>query len=75
MHWPADPASAHDLHEPVQAVAQQTPCAQMPEAHWVPIEQDAPIGALPHELLVQMLPAEQFASLVQAVKHREPLQA
>jgi hypothetical protein len=26
---PTPPASAHDMHVPVQAVAQQTPCAQI----------------------------------------------
>ncbi|MES1166214.1 MAG: hypothetical protein ABUR63_10675, partial [Verrucomicrobiota bacterium] len=60
LHWPNDPASAHDLHDPVQAVAQQTPWAQIPDAHWVPAEHDAPVGTLPHELLMQVLPVEQF---------------
>ena len=55
-------------------MAQQTPCAQIPEAHCVPVEQDAPLADLPHELPVQLLPAAQFASLVQAVKQRGPLQ-
>ncbi len=73
LHWPSDPLTAHDLHDPVQAVAQQTPWAQIPDAHWELAEQAAPVGSLPQELLVQKLPAEQFASLVHAVKQREPL--
>jgi hypothetical protein len=75
LHCPNDPVSAHDLHDPVHAVAQQTPCAQTPEAHWLAVEQDAPVGTFPHELLMQALPVEQFASLVQALKQRDPLHA
>jgi len=50
MHWalgsappagtavqvPSVPASAHDTQLAVQAVAQQTPCEQMPLAHSMP---------------------------------------
>ncbi len=75
MHTPTDPASAHDLHEPVQAVEQQTPCAQNPDRHSLPLEQANPGGPWPHVLLTQLLPAEQFASVVHAEKQREPLHA
>jgi len=59
--------SAHDLQAPAQAVAQQTPWAQMVEAHSLPSEQDAPFAFLPQELPLHTLPGVQFASLVQAV--------
>ena len=58
----------------VHEVAQQTPCAQLFDAHSAPLEQNAPFGFLPHELPTQTLPAEQFASAVQAPKHWLPLQ-
>jgi hypothetical protein len=74
LHCPAEPVSAHDLHEPLHAVEQQTPCAQIPDAHCAPIEQEAPFGTLPQELPRQLLPAAQFASVVHAVKQRPPLQ-
>ncbi len=41
--------SAHDMHVPLQAVAQQTPCAQTPLLHSVPPEQTAPFVLSPHE--------------------------
>jgi hypothetical protein len=69
------PDSAHDLQLPLQAVAQQTPCAQVPEAHSAPPPQKAPTGFKPQELALQTLPGEQFASVVQAPKHLLPLQA
>jgi hypothetical protein len=75
MHDPIVPGSAHDRHALVHAVAQHTPCAQFPEMHSPRSEQNAPLGFLPHELLVQTLPAEQFASAVQPPKHCAPLQA
>ena len=40
----------HDLQAPVQGVAQQTPCAQLPDAHSRPSAQNAPLGLRPHEL-------------------------
>jgi hypothetical protein len=72
---PIVPGIAHDLHAPVQAVAQQTPWAQLPEAHSVPFAHSAPFVFLPQELPLQTVPATQFASTVQLVKHRAPLQA
>ena len=47
---PIVPATAHDWHMPVQAVPQQTPWAQKLETHSPPLEQEAPISFLPHEL-------------------------
>ena len=75
MHEPMLPDSAHDLHALVHAVAQHTPCAQLPEMHSARSEHNAPLGFLPHELPVQTLPGVQFASMVQLPKHRAPLHA
>jgi hypothetical protein len=75
VHDPIVPASAHDLHALAQAVAQQTPWAQLPDAHSVRSEQKAPFGFLPHEFPTHTLPVEQFWSCVQAPKHLLPLQA
>jgi hypothetical protein len=74
VHWPIVPLSAQDWQAPVQAVAQQTPCAQTVDWHSVPTEQKAPIGLSPHELLVQKFPDEQAVLSAQAVKQRVPLQ-
>jgi hypothetical protein len=46
---PAPPGSAHDMHDPVHAVAQQTPCAQIALWQSVPDWQAAPLGLRPHE--------------------------
>jgi hypothetical protein len=62
---PRDPASAHDLQTSLQAVAQQTPWAQTPDAHSALSEQRAPGIFLPQEVPVQKLPGAQFASAVQ----------
>jgi hypothetical protein len=67
VHWPSEPDSAHDTQEPEHTVAQQTPCAHWPEEHSAPIEQNAPFGLGPHELWMQVLAPEQFASAVHAV--------
>jgi len=75
VHAPIVPVRAHDLHAVAQAVAQQTPCAQLLDMHSPPAEQKAPFGFRPHELPVQTLPGEQFASAAQAPKHLLPLQA
>lgn len=71
---PAVPVSAHETQEPVQAVAQQTPCAQLPDRHSPLVEQAAPVGLRPHEALVQTFPVEQLASVLQLEKQRVPLQ-
>jgi hypothetical protein len=63
---PMELVSAHDRQAPVQADAQQTPCAQLPEAHSVRSEQKAPLVFLPHEFPLQTLPGVQLASVVQA---------
>jgi len=72
---PSDPASAHERHDPVQAVAQQIPCAQVAERHSVLVEQEAPVGLRPHELAVQTFPLAHSAPVAQEAKHFDPLQA
>jgi hypothetical protein len=72
---PIVPDSAHDLQALAQAVAQQTPCAQLFDTHSERSEQKAPFGFFPHELLTQTFPFEQFASAVQLPKHLLPLHA
>ena len=67
--------SAHDAQVPAQAVAQQTPCAQLFDMHSAPAEQKAPFGFFPHELLTHTLPDEQLPSAVQLPKHLLPLHA
>jgi hypothetical protein len=39
---PAVPEIAHDMQVPVQALLQQTPCWQKPEAHSAAVEQVVP---------------------------------
>jgi hypothetical protein len=72
---PIVPGRAQDLHAALQAVAQQTPCAQTLEAHSTFEEQPAPGSFLPHELPLQTFGATQFVDTVQATKHFCPLQA
>jgi hypothetical protein len=76
VQTPLEVPRLHDLHEALQVVAQQTPCAHTLDAHSVPVEQGAPLSFLPHELPLQTLGATQFAVDVQALKHFvAPLQA
>jgi hypothetical protein len=71
---PIIPVSAQDWQAPAQAETQQTPWAQLLDLHSVLVEQNAPLGLRPHELLVQTFPGEQSASVEQPVKHLAPLQ-
>lgn len=71
---PRVPVSAHETQEPAQAVAQQIPCAQLPDRHSPLVEQAAPVGLRPQEALVQTFPVEQLASALQLEKQRVPLQ-
>jgi hypothetical protein len=72
---PIDPDSAQDLQALAHADAQQTPCAQLPEAHSTLSEQNAPLVFLPHELPLQTFGGTQFVFEVHAVKHCVPLHA
>jgi hypothetical protein len=62
VHVPSVPASAHDLHVAVHAVAQQTLCAQMPLAQSVPAAHPAPFGRLVQTPLEQMFGETQSVS-------------
>jgi hypothetical protein len=62
---PAVAERAHDRHVPVQAVLQQTRCAQMPLAHSVPSAHVAPGDFRPHEPFVHIAGGPQSASAVQ----------
>jgi hypothetical protein len=74
VHCPIVPVIAHDWQAPAQAVAQQTPCAQEDDWHSALVEQNAPIGLRPHELLVQTLPDAHALLSAQPVKQRVPSQ-
>jgi hypothetical protein len=75
VHDPIVPDSAHDLQALAQAVAQQTPWAQVFEMHSAPAEQKAPFGFFPHEVATHTLPGEQLVSTEQLPKHLLPLHA
>jgi len=68
---PAVAASAHDRHVPVQAVLQQTLCAQKPLAHSAPSAQVAPGDLRPHEPFVHIAGGPQSASAVQLALQAE----
>ena len=53
------------MQVPVQAVAQQTPWAQMPLAHSGPLAQAAPLDLRPHEPLLQVANGAQSALAAQ----------
>jgi hypothetical protein len=64
---PALLVSAHDIQFPVQALLQQTPCAQKPEPQAAAVVQGAPGGSFPQLLLVQELGATQSALVEQVI--------
>jgi hypothetical protein len=66
---PPLPESAHDLHVPAQAVAQQTPVAQMAELHSLSLPQAAPSGFLPQLPLRQLFGATQSLLVMHVVAH------
>lgn len=61
--------SAHDLHVPVQALWQQTPCWQKPELHSLAVAHGSPSGCLVQAPPLQMYGATQSASAVQLFLH------
>ena len=71
---PPVPVSAQDMQVPVQAVWQQTPCAQMPLPQSVPAVQAAPSAFLPQLPPLQTFPAEQSAFEAHAVLQAVALQ-
>jgi hypothetical protein len=70
---PAVPA-VHDLHAPLQALSQQTPCAQNVLRHSAPAEHAAPFSLSPQLLAAQVNGVTHWLLLVQALKQRAPLQ-
>jgi len=48
VHVPNDAESAHDRQAPLQAAAQQMPCAQKPDLHSEAAPHEAPVFFLPH---------------------------
>jgi hypothetical protein len=63
------------MHAPVQALSQQTPWAQKPDAQSLPSVQSAPRGLRPHEPLTQNSPGAHSVLVLHAVKQVSPLQA
>jgi hypothetical protein len=66
LQVPTVPVMLHDLHVPVQALLQQTPCAQKLELHSFAIVQEAPIGFSVQMFALQMFGATQSPLTVQA---------
>ena len=71
---PALPVSAHDMQVDPQAVAQQTPCAQIPVLHSVPPAQVAPVDFSPHEPPLQTAGDTQSAFEVHVALQAAPPQ-
>src|SRR6185436_1039709 len=69
MHSPSLPAIAHDLHVPAHAVLQQTPCAQIDDAHSPPAVHAAPGGFGPQLPFTHAAPATQSAAVAQLDRH------
>ncbi len=69
---PALPVSAHDWQVPVQALAQQTPCAQKPESHSDAAAQVVPMGFFVQSLPMQKYDEAQSASVAQPVLQAPP---
>jgi hypothetical protein len=64
VHVPRDDASAQLRHAPAQAVLQQTPSTQKPEAQSVPFVQVPPGFLRPQLWLTHAMPEVQSASVV-----------
>ena len=89
LHVPSAPPTSHASHWPVQAVSQQRPSTQRPDAHRVPLVHAVPLGSLhvpgssgllhllgaPQVELVQHVPSMQVSPVAQGavVLHGEPL--
>ena len=71
VHVPAVAASAHDWQVPVQALEQQTPCWQNPDAHSAPAPQVVPLPLRPQVpvVVLQRLGATQYALDAQVALH------
>jgi len=73
VQTPSMPAM-HDLHEVLQEVSQQTPCAQKVLRHSLGAEQEAPFSLRPHEFAAQVNGGTHWLFAVHALKQRVPLQ-
>jgi hypothetical protein len=67
--FPTLPVTAQDLHVPVQAVAQHTPCAQNVELHSAPAVHVAPFGFFPQLPVMQVFGDTQSVVVVQSTRH------
>jgi hypothetical protein len=74
MQLPAPPATLHDRQVPQAVDAQQTPSTQLPLSHSLPAAQIWPRRFLPHEPLLQTVPATQSPSPEHAARQVVPLQ-
>lgn len=72
---PAEARRSQAMQEPVQALSQQTPCAQKPEAHSLAAAQSAPRGLRPHEPPAQNSPGAHCSLVAHVPKQVSPLQA
>jgi hypothetical protein len=74
VQTPSEPESAQERHDPVQAVAQQIPCAQKPELQVVPLVQAVPLDERPQLFVVvlQVALAAQSVLLAQVVLQAVP---
>jgi len=68
LQVPTVPVMLHDLHVPVQAWLQQTPCAQKPESHSFAVVQLAPVGFSVQVFALQMFGATQSPSAPHVVR-------
>jgi hypothetical protein len=66
---PTVPVKLHDWQVPVQLVAQQTFCEQLPVAHSAPVVQAVPVLFFTQLPPLQMKGATQSASAVHVVLH------
>ena len=66
---PPVPVSEHDMQLPVHAVLQQTPCAQVDDAHSLPAVHGAPGGLGPQLPFTHAAPATQSAAVAQVDRH------
>ena len=73
MHCPSLPAIAQDRHVPVQAVAQQTPLTQKPDAQSPAAPHAAPGGFGPQLPFTHAAPPTQSALVLQDARQLSPL--
>jgi len=78
LQVPAEPGRLQAVQAPVQALSQHLPCAQWVLEHSLSLEQSAPRGFGPQELMFPFMPqlfgGMHCSLLVQAPKHLVELQ-